>query len=55
MTKKLIWMGFFIGSSIGNLLPVIWGGDILSVSGFVLALLGGIAGMYFAHRFAQSL
>ncbi|HUP78692.1 MAG TPA: hypothetical protein VM260_09070 [Pirellula sp.] len=55
MTRKFMWVGFFVGSSIGNLLPITWGGDAMSVAGFVLSMVGGIAGMYFGRRVAQSL
>ena len=55
MTKKFVWIGFFVGSTIGNLLPLLWGGDAISVSGVVLSLLGGIAGIWIGYRFAQSI
>ena len=48
MTKKLVWIGMFVGSTIGNMLPLVWGGDALSISGFLLSLLGG-AGGFDAH------
>ena len=54
MTKKLIWLGFFVGSTIGNMLPTIWGGDVMSISGFFFAILGGIAGMWAGYRWGQS-
>jgi len=55
MTKKLVWIGMFVGSTIGNMLPLVWGGDALSVSGFLLSLLGGIAGIWVGYRWGQSL
>lgn len=55
MTKKFIWFGFFVGSTIGNALPMVWGGDVMSVSGFLLAILGGIIGMWIGYRWAQSI
>jgi hypothetical protein len=54
MTKKFIWLGFFVGSTIGNLLPTIWGGGVMSISGFLFAILGGIAGMWVGYRWGQS-
>lgn len=53
--KKLIWGGFFIGSTIGGMLPTIWGDDMLSISGFLLSLLGGIVGIWAGYRVAKSL
>jgi uncharacterized membrane protein YeaQ/YmgE (transglycosylase-associated protein family) len=55
MTKKFIWGGFFVGSTIGGFLPPLWGGDMLSVSGFVLSIVVGIVGMWAGYRLAQSL
>ena len=55
MAKKFIWIGLFVGSTAGNMLPLLWGGDAMSVSGIVFSLLGGIAGIWIGYRFAQSL
>ena len=48
-----MWIGFFVGSTVGNLLPVMWGGDALSFSGFLLSTLGGIAGIWLGYRWAR--
>ena len=55
MTKKFVWIGFFVGSTIGNMLPLLWGGDAISISGFVSSIVGGIAGIWMGHRLGQSL
>ena len=55
MTKKFIWIGFFVGSTIGNVLPLLWGGDAISVSGFAFSILGGILGIWVGYRFGESL
>jgi hypothetical protein len=55
MTKKFVWIGFFIGSTIGNLLPLAWGGDAISVPGVLLSLAGGVVGIWLGYRFGQSL
>jgi hypothetical protein len=54
MTKKFIWIGMFLGSTIGNMLPLLWGGDAISVSGVLLSLLGGIVGIWAGYRLGQS-
>jgi hypothetical protein len=54
-SKKLIWIGMFIGSSVGGMLPALWGDDLLSLSGLVLSLLGGIAGIWGGYRIAKHL
>ena len=55
MRKKLIWGGFFVGSTIGNMLPLLWGGDMISISGVLLSLLGGIAGIWAGYRAGESM
>jgi uncharacterized membrane protein YoaK (UPF0700 family) len=55
MRKKLVWIGFFVGSTAGNLLPLIWGGDAISISGFLFSILGGIVGIWLSYRWGQSL
>ena len=53
--KKLVWLGFFIGSTVGGFVPSIWGGDMLSLSGFILSIVGGIAGIWAGYRLAKLL
>jgi hypothetical protein len=55
MQKKLVWIGLFVGSTIGNMLPLLWGGDAISLSGVLLSLVGGIAGIWIGYRWGQSL
>jgi hypothetical protein len=54
-SKKLIWLGFFIGSTVGGLLPSLWGDDMISISGIVLSTVGGIVGIWAGYRIAKSL
>ena len=54
--KKLMMGGFFLGSTIGGLLPGMWGDDsFLSVAGFVCSTLGGVAGIWVGYRISRSL
>jgi hypothetical protein len=55
MTKKFIWIGMFVGSTIGNMLPMLWGGDAISVTGILLSLVGGILGIWVGYRLGQSM
>jgi len=55
MTKKFVWIGLFVGSTAGNLAPLLWGGDAISVAGVVLSIVGGILGIWVGYRWAQSL
>ncbi len=53
--KKLIWLGMFIGSTIGGMLPSMWGDDMLSVTGVLLSAVGGLAGIWAGYRVSRSL
>jgi hypothetical protein len=55
MAKKLVWIGLFVGSTIGNAVPMLWGGDAISISGFVFAAIGGFIGIWVGYRLGQSL
>ncbi len=54
MTKKFIWIGFFVGSTVGNMVPVLWGGDAMSLTGFGLSIVGGVVGIWAGYRLGQS-
>ena len=44
-----IWIGIFVGSTIGGLIPEIWGGDMLSYSGVLL-----VAGAFWLGRLSDT-
>ena len=54
-TKKLCWIGLFIGSTIGGYVPVLWGGDLLSYPSIFGSLVGGLIGIWAGYRIGQSL
>ena len=51
--KTLIWIGLTAGSLAGGYLPVLWGGDMISLSAVVLSAVGGFAGIWFGYRFGE--
>lgn len=51
--RRLIYLGLFIGSTIGSLVPSLWGEGMFSISSIVLSLLGGIAGIWVAYKAMQ--
>jgi hypothetical protein len=55
MTKKFVWLGLFVGSSIGGLIPGLWGAGIFSWASFLFSFLGGIAGIWLGYKLGQSL
>ncbi len=53
MTKKVIWGGLFLGSTVGGYLPSLWGGSMLSLSGILLSFIGGIFGIWLGYRLGR--
>jgi len=49
-TKTKFYLGMVIGSTIGSVLPVVWGADFLSVSSVLLSGLGGFMGLVIAYK-----
>lgn len=46
ISKALVWIGVFIGSSIGGLIPLLFGMDPLSYWGIMSSGIGGLAGIW---------
>lgn len=55
MARSLTWMGLFIGSIIGGLLPELWGVGMFSLSAIILSFLGGLAGIWLGYKVGQSI
>ena len=53
MSKKGIYLGMFVGSTIGGLVPALWHAGMFSMSGIVLSALGGIGGICVAYRIGR--
>lgn len=49
-TKTLVWIGLFIGSTIGSMIPSIWGAGIFSISSILLSALGGLVGIFLGFK-----
>jgi len=48
--KTAIWIGVFIGSTIGGFVPALWGGDMLSLPGVLTSGIGALAGIWAAMK-----
>jgi predicted MFS family arabinose efflux permease len=48
--RSTIWLGIFIGSTVGGFIPEFWGADMLSYSGVLLGGLGAFAGLWLGSR-----
>ena len=51
--KALVWVSLLIGSTVGGYVPTLWGADLLSVSGIVGSVVGGLAGIWGAYKLSQ--
>jgi hypothetical protein len=52
-SKSIVWLGLFVGSFIGGLLPSLWGADTFSFSGVILSAVGGLLGIYAGFRISR--
>jgi len=48
--RSAIWIGIFVGSTIGGFIPELWGGDMLSYSGVLLSAVGAFVGLWLGLR-----
>jgi hypothetical protein len=53
MTKKLIILFLFVGSTLGGYLPLLWGESSLSLSSVLLSALGGFLGIYVGYALGK--
>ncbi len=50
-TKTLIWIGVFVGGTIGAYIPALWGNyDVLSLSSIFFSMIGGLAGIWLGWK-----
>ena len=48
--KKLIWVGVFVGSTIGGYIPVLFGSSLFSFASLFGNGIGGILGIVIAYK-----
>ncbi len=53
MSKKSVWLGMFIGSTIGGFVPMLWHASLFSISAILMSTLGGVAGIWAAYRLGR--
>lgn len=52
-SKSLIWIGVFVGSTIGSYIPTLWGAGFLSFSSVILSTIGGLIGIWGGFKLSQ--
>lgn len=53
MSKKAIWFGALVGSTIGGCVPSLWHASAFSMWSILLSTIGGLAGIWFAYRWTR--
>jgi len=53
--KKFVWVGLFMGTTVGGLIPVLWGASPFSWSATILSGLGGVVGLWLGFKIDQSM
>jgi hypothetical protein len=52
MDRRVIWLCAAVGSTVGSLVPALWGASEMSLTSIVLGLIGGVAGVMVGARLA---
>ena len=52
-SRPLIWIGLFVGSTIGSIIPNLWGAGMFSLSSILLGGLGGLVGIYAGFKMSD--
>jgi hypothetical protein len=51
--KTLIWIGAFVGSTLGGMVPKLWHASFFSLSSILLSTVGGIVGIWAGWNVGQ--
>jgi hypothetical protein len=50
---KLIWIGLFVGSTVGGFIPSLWDSSLVSMSGVIGSAIGGFAGIWLGFKLGE--
>jgi hypothetical protein len=50
VSKRAVWFGVLIGSTLGGFVPSLWHAGMFSMWGIALSTVGGLAGIWVAWR-----
>jgi len=51
--KTLIWIGVFVGSTVGGFLPSLWGDNAFSFSAIIFSTIGGLLGIWGGFKLSK--
>ena len=49
-SRVSIWIALFIGSTIGGMIPELWGAEMLSYTSLILGGVGALVGLWIAIK-----
>jgi hypothetical protein len=52
-SRPLVWIGLFVGSTIGGFIPDLWGASLISLSSIFFSGVGAIAGLYVGFKMSD--
>ena len=52
-TKLFVYIGLIIGSTIGSLIPELWGADMFSFSSIILSAVGAVLGIWLGFKISK--
>ncbi len=50
MEKAIIMIGFVVGSTLGGMVPLLWGDSAFSMTSILLSAVGGVIGIWVGYR-----
>ncbi len=50
MSRRMIWVGVFVGSTVGGLIPELWGAGFFSFSSMFFSALGAFGGIWLGYK-----
>jgi len=53
--KTFVWIGLFVGSTVGGMVPELWGESAFGGWSLVLSMLGGFAGIWGGYKLGRML
>jgi predicted MFS family arabinose efflux permease len=52
-SKAMVWIGMTVGSTLGGLIPNLWGASFLSFSSILFSGLGAIVGIWISFKISR--
>jgi len=53
-SKSFVWLGMFVGSTVGSLIPELWGAGVLSFSSLFFGAAGAIVGIWLGFKVSNN-